>query len=144
MGFGFSCYDTVHLPTIQEPVINSLSDGEMTVFLANSRNLYEEAPISRREVLKKHRSNIENSPSLSIDTDLCMNLTRKNNSLTNQNQSINPQGSPAHYRIYSSNASRKSLNLIEEMKKSQSHCSTNVNSRNNSRCVSPNPRAKQQ
>lgn len=138
MGLHISCLDGNRLTTIQDSNIEkTYSDGERTEFLANVSFLFpeekrlkkenESKKIVRIEIPKPIQTSTINTPSFEIYSSNTPSPEK-----IDDRKSISKQG-----RIYSSNVSLNSVNIIEKINQSHSLCSTNVNSRTTSRCVSP-------
>ncbi|OMJ82193.1 hypothetical protein SteCoe_17146 [Stentor coeruleus] len=118
------------------------SDGERTEFLANARFLFPEEKKVKKE---KHYENVSKTTMPKPINNITMSTQSFEllSSATPILEKINDKKSLIrHERIYSSNMNFKGVNIIEKMKKSQSLCSTNVNSRIASRCVSPHAKIK--
>ena len=148
MGTDLSCFNTTRLQTLPESNLDkSLTDDEKTEFLANTNSIFLEGILKKKTQDPDSTLNLPNllyNPSYHINTlpaPKSNNLTPLSN-LTSTSLSPEklPQSSPClkKTRIYSSNLSlTKSINLINTLDKSTSACSSNLNSKSNSRCVSP-------
>ena len=133
-----TCCDSNRVSTnCDVPAGRLCTDSEVTEFAANFSHLFAEFKAGRKENTLKKLKKIELNGSGSVETDYTPNA------VGNPRYSMSPQKvckearQSTVNRIFSSNASVKSINLIEKINKTQSLCSTNVNSISNSRCVSP-------
>lgn len=147
MGLELSCFNNSRLVTLSESHLErSITDDEKTEFLANANSIFLEEILSNREKstsisdtkLINHNktvSNVKTEPDpkrISIIPPSCCTLD-------NLSPEKSTQFSPSlkKNRIFSSNISLKSVNIIQTLNKSTSASSSNFNSRSNSRCVSP-------
>ena len=141
MGIAQSCCDENRLLTIPDVhTIKFSTDGELTEFVANKNFFTNDCHKQQRSLISK-TAYTENQQSLfNLDANPSFKRTSFGSQVTDHEYSFS---SSKHYqRIYSSNAHNNSVNLIEIVHKSVSLCSTNANSKNNSRCVSPISKSK--
>ena len=138
MGLQLSCFDTNRLNTFPDSsMARTITDGELTEFLANSSFLLEEKIPNKKDTFSKPLTKLEIYQVSSIETDY---TPQPSDSIQNSPLLRSPSKkfqSKSQTRIYSSNATRPSKNIIESIIRSQSICSTSVNSGLNSRCTSP-------
>jgi hypothetical protein len=145
MGTRFSCLDNTRLPTIPDSIVKTCTDGELTEFLANARS-----------VLREEKNNSK-EPGFVFFSGMIPKSTeaKKNTKIKFEDNATRPSDGEKYYkrinsplqkrrssfakpnRIYSSNVTESSFNIIDRINSSHSICSTNVNSSSNSRCVSP-------
>ena len=132
-----TCCDSNRLSTNYDvPAVRLCTDSEVTEFAASFSHVFSELKSGRKENTLKKLSKQELNGSGSMETDYTPN-TVGNPCFSFSPQKLSKDSRPTVNRIFSSNASVKSINLIEKINKPQSLCSTNVNSISNSRCVSP-------
>lgn len=147
MGTDLSCFNTNRLVTLPDSNLErSLTDDEKTEFLANKNSIFLEGllknPMKDPDYIT-NCTNLLNKIVYSVKTEpeLKKDYIRPLSGCTMNSFSPDKitQSSPClkKNRIYSSNISDKSVNIINTLNKSTSACSTNLNSKSNSRCVSP-------
>lgn len=123
MGSDFSCLNTVRINTFVEIDDEFLpTDGEQTEFQAQAVDWGAKMSEEKLQI-----------PNLSTDTGNYVSVGGE----TRTSPSKTESDIKCKVRIYSSNATKNCINLIESNQKLSSVCSTRFNSRNNSRCVSP-------
>lgn len=124
MGNDMSCCTSAKIDTVQESLNERfLTDGEKTEFLANF---------------------LEIDPAMKGLSQDCKTCTVSTNAVCSPSvkRPDSSLGDKSKLRIFSSNASGKCVNLIENMQKSHSVCSTSLHSKSNSKCASPRNRGK--
>ena len=137
MGLRLSCIENEHLFTLSDSIGKTITDEEITEFLANSAGLSESH--GKSEKTKNTQLEIKNIEKLKIEFipkyyNRSAQGSPTKGPLTGNNKNLR--------RIFSSNATQGSVNIIEKIIKSHSICSTNANSSATSRCVSPNAKPK--
>lgn len=147
MGSELSCFNNSRQVTLSESQLErSVTDDEKTEFLANANSIFLEEILSGKEKSTGHSENRlikHNKVITNVKTEPVPNrisiLPPPCSTLDNLSPEKSTQSSPSliKNRIFSSNISLKSVNIIETLNKSTSACSSNFNSRSNSRCVSP-------
>ena len=145
MGLNISCFDNQRIPTVQDTGMGrSYTDDELTVFLANAsfifdgqKSLRDTQRTLREAQVRVMLTNLIIPDSGSLETDSTPKLqpTSYGSPLPQSKCAESPR--KPQTRIFSSNAIKSSINIIERIHKNPSHCSTNVNSKSTSRCVSP-------
>jgi hypothetical protein len=134
MGSNFSCLDAYHPSyTLENTILKTNTDGEMTEFLANSGFLLEEYD---KIIKSRIKPEIKITPRKmsSYETESTPKFV---SSLSSSPVLRKCKNSNYPHRIFSSNVKQRSVNIINAIQSSRSICSTNVNSRSTSRCVSP-------
>jgi hypothetical protein len=117
MGAEISCCRSTKIDTVQDTFTEKIiTDGEKTEFLANI--LANDSPEKRHETKS---FTISTTPVCSPS----VNRWEGSKDVKQQN------------RIFSSNVSGKCVNMIENVQRFHSACSTSFHSKNNSRCTSP-------
>ncbi|OMJ94050.1 hypothetical protein SteCoe_2820 [Stentor coeruleus] len=138
MGLHVSCLDNNRMATIQDSGIDkTYSDGEMTEFLANASFLFPEEKKIKKESNLRKMVKLEIPKPQMLSTISSPKYEVYTTSTPSPEKNDERKGLSRQSRIFSSNVSLQSVNIIEKIGQSQSLCSTNVNSRTNSRCVSP-------
>lgn len=143
MGLHVSCLDNNRMATIQDSGIDkTYSDGEMTEFLANASFLFPEEKKIKKESHLRKMVKLEIPKPQVTSTISTPKYEVYSTATPSPEKSDERKGPSRQNRIFSSNVSLQSVNIIEKISQSQSLCSTNVNSRTTSRCVSPLMRVK--
>ena len=138
MGMDISCLNSSHLPTVTESNINNtFTDGEQTEFLANASSFYLEEVYKNNSQKSKHTLSVITEPYPKLNSSSSTPVFTFIQSTPSPGKQGNPQPPIPKTRIYSSNLSMKSVNIIEKLNQSGSACTTNFESKTNSRCVSP-------
>jgi hypothetical protein len=117
MGMDISCLNSSLLPTLTESNLEkSYTDGEKTEFLAQASSIYleelQKSRISKQDFSFKKLPNSKLTTSNSTPVFTCINL-----SPSSAQEETHPKHS-SKTRIFSSNLSVKSVNLIEKINSS--------------------------
>ena len=138
-----ACCDTNRLSTSNDVAgVKIYTDGEMTEFVANLHYLFPEYDSDKKEATIKKSGKLQINGLRSLETDCTPNMKEPGSYSPFEQKLSKDLSNQKSTRIFSSNVSEKSVNLIEKICKGNSICSTNVNSKNNSRCDSPIIRAR--
>ena len=135
MGIEASCCDWNRLITFPDSNTIKLStDEEITEFMANNAFFSSEFN-TLQQPSKNEIFCIKNQqkPTAFLETI----HSYKKTSLESQAPEYSPSYPLYYSRIYSSNIDENSVNIIKDLHKSSSLCSTNFNSKSNSRDISP-------